>query len=274
MYYKKQYALQIMRSAKLYNSQTIHSAQHILGKACIPYGMKRRNFGNFLTILAMVAGFCFAVASCISVLASPKAVAQTTNMRIVVDAGHGGMDGGVVGVVSGRKESDINLAISFLVKDRLTELGFAVTMTRATAAGLYDTTASGFKLRDMQKRREVCEAASPLCVLSIHQNFFPNSSSRGGQVFFREDNERAGQFALAIQAQLNELYEKENVKPRVAKSADYYMLRITPPSLIIECGFLSNPKDDALLNTPLFCGKLADAIVAGLLSEVKNLSSS
>ena len=221
----------------------------------------------------MVAGFCFAVASCISVLSAPKAVSETANMRIVLDAGHGGVDGGVVGVVSGRKESDVNLAISFLVKDRLTELGFAVTMTRATEAGLYDTATPGFKRRDMQKRREICETAMPLCVLSIHQNFFPSSASRGGQVFYQADCEQSERFALSIQTELNSLYAKENVKPRVAKTADYYMLRITPPSLIVECGFLSNPKDDGLLNTPLFRAKLADAIVAGLLSEVTNLSS-
>lgn len=237
----------------------------------IPYGMKS---GKFFAIIAMAVGFCFAVYSCISVLAAPKAVGQTTNMRIVVDAGHGGMDGGVVGVVSGRKESDINLAIAFLVKDRLTDLGFAVTMTRATAAGLYDTTSSGFKLRDMQKRRQICEAASPLCVLSIHQNFFPSSSSRGGQVFYRKDSEEGAAFATSIQAELNSLYEAEGVKPRVQKTADYYMLRMQPPSVIIECGFLSNPKDDTLLTSPLFCGKLADAIVAGVLEQVKNLSSS
>ena len=235
--------------------------------------MKTKKTGKLLTILAMVAGFCFAVASCISVLASPKAVAQTENMRIVVDAGHGGVDGGVVGVVSGRKESDINLAISFLVKDRLTELGFSVTMTRSTEAGLYDTASPGFKRRDMEKRREICEAASPLCVLSIHQNFFPSSASRGGQVFFREDSQQSMRLASSIQSQLNALYKKENVKPRAAKPADYYMLRITPPSLIIECGFLSNPKDDALLNTPLFCEKMADSIVVGLIEELNNLSS-
>lgn len=235
--------------------------------------MKRIKAGKILTILAMVAGFCFAVASCISVLSAPKAVSETANMRIVLDAGHGGVDGGVVGVVSGRKESDVNLAISFLVKDRLTELGFAVTMTRATEAGLYDTATPGFKRRDMQKRREICETAMPLCVLSIHQNFFPSSASRGGQVFYQADCEQSERFALSIQTELNSLYAKENVKPRVAKTADYYMLRITPPSLIVECGFLSNPKDDGLLNTPLFRAKLADAIVAGLLSEVTNLSS-
>lgn len=224
-------------------------------------------------LVSILIGFSFAVASCISVLASPAAVTTTTNMRIVVDAGHGGMDGGVVGVVSGRKESDVNLGIAFLVKDKLTDLGFAVTMTRATAAGLYDTLSPGFKLRDMEKRRKICEAASPLCVVSIHQNFFPSASSRGGQVFYGKESVEGERFAKSIQSTLNELYAKEGVKARVQKAADYYMLRMTPPSVIVECGFLSNPKDDTLLNTPSFCEKLAESIVSGILSEVKNLSS-
>ena len=224
-----------------------------------------------LTVIAMATGFCFAVMSCIAALRSPRAVAQSANMRIVVDAGHGGVDGGVVGVVSRRKESEVNLGIAFLLKDRLTDLGFSVTMTRATAAGLYDTTAPGFKLRDMKKRREICEAASPLLVISVHQNFFPSSSSRGGQVFYGTDNDSAKPFAESIQKELNALYKKEGVKARVCKTGDYYMLKLGVPSVIVECGFLSNPKDDALLNTPSFCVKVSEAIVSGVLSEVKNL---
>ena len=227
--------------------------------------MKRIKTGKILTILAMVAGFCFAVASCISVLSAPKAVSETTNMRIVLDAGHGGVDGGVVGVVSGRKESDINLAISFLVKDRLTELGFAVTMTRATEAGLYDTATPGFKRRDMQKRREICETAMPLCVLSIHQNFFPSSASRGGQVFYDERVEGSKRLAEGIQLGVNELYTTQKVKGRVCKNGEYFMLNCYPcPSVIVECGFLSNPQDEELLCSPSWQKKLAQMIARGV----------
>ena len=229
--------------------------------------------GWIFTFIAVATGFCFAVASCFVALSLPRAVAQSANMRIVIDAGHGGVDGGVVGVYSKRKESEINLGISFLLKDRLTDLGFSVTLTRATAAGLYDTTAPGFKRRDMQKRKEICEAASPLLVISVHQNFFPSSSSRGGQVFYAAADQVAGAFAASIQGELNKLYAEQGVKPRTQKTGDYYMLRLSVPSIIVECGFLSNEKDDQLLNTPSFCVRLSESIVTGVLSEVKNLSA-
>lgn len=221
----------------------------------------------------MAIGFCLAVFACVKTLSAPQAVGQMAELKIVIDAGHGGIDGGVVGVATGQKESDVNLRVAFLLKDRLADAGFAVTMTRATEAGLYGTTAPGFKLRDMQKRREICESASPLCVISIHQNFYPSSASRGAQVFYRKDSEQSELLAVSIQGELNGLYKKEGVKARKQTAAEYYMLKLTPPSVIVECGFLSNPKDDRLLANGVFCGKLADSIVSGVLSGLKTLSS-
>ncbi len=223
--------------------------------------------------LAALIGFCFAVGMCFRALNAPVAVSVAANkLTIVIDAGHGGIDGGVVGVKTGQKESDVNLAIAFLLKERLTDAGFSVVMTRSTEGGLYDTTAPGFKRRDMQKRKEICEQAAPLFVLSVHQNFYPSASQRGGQVFFRKGDSEAEGLASAVQAELNTLYAAEGVKPRKQTAADYYMLKLAPPSVIIECGFLSSPKDDSLLSTPVFCGKIADAIVAGLLGAIKKLT--
>jgi N-acetylmuramoyl-L-alanine amidase len=122
----------------------------------------------------------------------------------------------------------------------------------------------------MQKRKEICESANPLCVLSVHQNFYPSTASRGGQVFYRKDDTLSTSLAGNIQAELNALYKGEGVKPRKEMAGDYYMLRLTPPSVIVECGFLSSPKDDALLNSPAFCEKIADSIVAGLLKTIEN----
>ena len=226
------------------------------------------------TIFAMLAvclGFCLAVAACIRALNAPVAVSvQAAKLSVVIDAGHGGVDGGVVGVATKRKESDINLSIAFLLKEKLADAGFLVVMTRTTEGGLYDTTAPGFKRRDMQKRKEICEGANPLCVLSVHQNFYPSTASRGGQVFYRKDDTLSTSLAGNIQAELNALYKGEGVKPRKEMAGDYYMLRLAPPSVIVECGFLSNPKDDALLNSPAFCEKIADSIVAGLLKTIEN----
>ncbi len=220
------------------------------------------------SVIALIFGFCFATGLCIRALSEPAAVASIPSMRIVIDAGHGGIDGGVVGVKTGRKESDVNLSVAFALKDRLTDAGFSVTMTRVTEGGLYGDTSPGFKRRDMEKRKQIAEGATPYCVISVHQNYYPSSSSRGAQVFYAKDREESERLAVAIQTELNTLYAKQGVKARRQKSADYYMLRLAPPSVLIECGFLSNPKDDELLSDPTFCAMLADGIATGLLSDI------
>lgn len=219
-------------------------------------------------VVSLIFGFCFAAGLCVHALSRPAAVASVPSMRIVVDAGHGGIDGGVVGVKTGKKESEINLTIAYALKDRLTDAGFSVTMTRVTDGGLYGDTSHGFKRRDMEKRKQIAEGASPYCVVSIHQNYYPSSSSRGAQVFYTKNRDESERLAKAIQTELNVLYEKRSVKPRSHKSADYYMLRLAPPSVLVECGFLSNPKDDMLLSDPTFCAEIADKIAAGLLATI------
>ena len=135
--------------------------------------------------MAVVIGFMAAVGLCVRVLSGSTAVAAFEDgLRVVIDAGHGGIDGGVVGRTTGVKESDINLDIAYELQYVLEDMGFEVTMTRKTQAGLYDTTAKGFKRRDMEKRREIIQRAKPDFVLSVHQNYYPSSAYRGGQVFY------------------------------------------------------------------------------------------
>ncbi|MBQ8374674.1 MAG: N-acetylmuramoyl-L-alanine amidase [Clostridia bacterium] len=219
--------------------------------------------------LAVVIGFLGAIGLCFSALALPARVSATPEMTIVIDAGHGGIDGGVTGVVTGIKESDLNLAISLKLQAKLSDAGYEVVMTRRTEGGLYDTAAPGFKRRDMQKRKEICEGASPLCVISVHQNFFPSRSQRGAQVFYDQGSEQGKALAEGLQTELNELYGAHSVKARKAMTGDYFMLKLSAPSVIVECGFLSNAKDEALLVSDDFQKKLVDRIAAGV---IKNLS--
>ena len=89
---------------------------------------------------------------------------------VCIDAGHGGVDGGVTGVNTGVKESDLNLSVSRLLKEHFESCGITVVMTRKTKDGLYGTATSGFKRRDMEKRREIIEQSKPDMVISIHMN--------------------------------------------------------------------------------------------------------
>lgn len=228
--------------------------------------MKKKSF--LCVTFLLVFGFVFAVSLCFGALNGVKTVSATqeSRMKIVIDAGHGGVDGGVVGVNTGAKESDVNLEIAHKLASELTEMGFDVVMTRKTKAGLYGTATSGFKKRDMLKRKEIIQEANPSMVISVHQNRYPSGSVRGGQVFYDKDSEKGKALALAVQGRVNALYETEGVKERKATAGNYFMLQCADaPSIIVECGFLSSPKDEALLVSNAWQKKLAKAVVYGVV---------
>ncbi len=227
--------------------------------------------------LSLAVVFCFitAVVLCIQALSGAQEVGAFAQggIKIVLDAGHGGVDGGVSGRTTGVKESDINLDITLCLKERLTDMGFDVTLTRKTEAGLYGVLSKGFKRRDMERRKEIIEEASPELVISIHQNYYPSKTVRGGQVFFRQGDEKSGTFAKALQAQLNTLYGKQGVKARTQKEGEYFIFQCAPcPSVIVECGFLSNEADEALLLSDSWKRKLADHIAVATLSYLANVA--
>lgn len=230
----------------------------------------------FAVCLAVVMTYIAAFTLCVRALSAPKPVFSMgeAGMRIVLDAGHGGVDGGVVGKTTGVKESDLNLAIVFHLRDVLEDMGFDVTLTRKTEAGLYGTAAKGFKKRDMQRRKEIIEEADPSLVISVHQNFYPSKTSRGGQVFYKKTDDRAKKFALAVQEQLNGLYAEEGAKARNAQAGEYFMLECSDsPSIIVECGFLSSPVDEGLLITDAWQRKIADGIAAGVMGYLSDFTA-
>lgn len=209
-------------------------------------------------LLALAVAFAF----CMCFFALSRTAAETRRLTVVLDAGHGGIDGGVVGVKSGKKESDFNLEIIYLLQERFEEAGFKVVLTRKTEAGLYGAATSGYKRRDMEQRAEIIRSSIPTLVISIHQNYFSMPTRRGAQVFFREDLLSSVSLAGRIQEELNAM--PECVKPTQALKGDYFILNCSEyPSVIVECGFLSNAEDEALLMTKEYQGKLVEAIVSG-----------
>jgi N-acetylmuramoyl-L-alanine amidase len=209
-------------------------------------------------------------------LAAPKTVGafSAQELCVVLDAGHGGVDGGVVGRKTGLKESDVNLSIVYRLKEGLEEVGFAVTLTRKTEAGLYDAATKGFKKRDMQKRKEIIAETDPALVISIHQNFYPSKNTRGAQVFFNKKNEGGEKLALGLQKRLNALYAESGANGRVAASGEFFMLQCADcPSVIVECGFLSSPADEALLTDEVWQKKLAETLGGGVLGYFADLTA-
>ena len=225
---------------------------------------------NFLYKHRVVLGFfCLALAVVVTFgicfFALSRTAAESLRLTVVIDAGHGGIDGGVVGTQTGTKESDINLALSRALQREFEDAGFYVIQTRPTEAGLYGAATTGYKKRDMQKRAEIIRENAPAVVISVHQNFFSQTSRRGAQVFFREDVSSSKTLACAIQTALNAM--PECVKKSEALAGDYYVLNCSDaPSVIVECGFLSNPEDEALLVTAQYRQKIAKTIAEGTIA--------
>lgn len=225
--------------------------------------------------IAVAVVFTAAVGVCMRVLIAPQAVADIDGaLCIVLDAGHGGIDGGVTGKVTGIKESDVNLAIAYRLKTALEEMGFEVVLTRKTEAGLYGTTAKGFKKRDMQRRKEIIEEADPSMVISLHQNFYPTKNTRGGQVFYRKESASGQRLAVLLQKGLNALYKAEGARERKAASGQFFMLECADcPSVLVECGFLSNREDERLLTDVVWQKDLAKTLADGVMEYFSDISA-
>ena len=203
--------------------------------------------------------------SCSFALSAASAAAVPANAPcIVLDAGHGGVDPGVVGRTTGEKESDVNLKIVQKLQKLFSDAGFRVVLTRKNAGGLYGLPTKGYKRRDMEERRRIIREAEPDFVLSVHQNTFPaDTSRRGGQVFFREGSAAGEALGVSIQARLNAL----GGRSVAALKGDFFLLGCADcPSALVECGFLSNAEEERLLLTDEYQGKIARAVFEGVLS--------
>ena len=216
--------------------------------------------------LCLVIGLCL-LFSCGFFLCELSATANATRtLTVVLDAGHGGIDCGVLGLSTGVKESDISLAIVKKLRAFLRESGVNTVLTRSTDAGLYGVVGDGMKKRDMQSRKRIIDNASPVAVVSVHQNSYPqNRSHCGGQVFYRAESEKGELLAAAIQKQLNAVNPFR--QDRTIHAGDYYMLNCTDaPSVIVECGFLTNEAEEKLLQTEEYQAQVAGGIAQGVLS--------
>ncbi len=195
-----------------------------------------------------------------TVFSLPTAEAAGKGKTVVIDAGHGGEDGGVLGSMTKVKESEINLAISKQLKNFLENGGYKVVMTRSNDMGLYGAVSSNKKLADMKKRKEIILDAKPDLVVSIHQNYYPSSYVTGAQVFYAP-NGKDEQIAALMQKILN----RELNSSRNAAKGDYYIIQCSPyPSMLIECGFLSNPGEENKLVTAEYQQKVAYSIYSGI----------
>ncbi len=220
--------------------------------------MKSRKPLELCMGILLIAGALALSREVVQVISKNQRAAKT----IVVDAGHGGSDPGMV--TEELKEKDLNLAIAKMLKTHLEKEGYYVEMTRTEDTGLYQEGSRNKKAQDMQNRVAFIAEKTPLLTVSIHQNSYPDPSVKGPQVFYYADSAEGEKLADCIQKQMNERLETEN--PREAKgNTSYYLLKKSSGVLnIIECGFMTNPQEAASLQDKGYQQKVVEAVGAGI----------
>ncbi|MBO6266924.1 MAG: N-acetylmuramoyl-L-alanine amidase [Synergistaceae bacterium] len=191
------------------------------------------------------------------------------NRVYVLDAGHGGEDGGAVSR-DGAKESDINLAIVRDLDALLGFLGYDTLLTRTDDRAIYSEGAETLRQKkssDLKNRVELVNRTEGSILVSIHQNSFPTASSvRGAQAFHGVDDQGTA-LARSIQSALNKSVNLGNEKhEKKIDPSIYLMKRVERPAVLVECGFLSNAAESQKLGEPSYQRMLAVAIAAGLLN--------
>ncbi len=217
----------------------------------------------FLAILVIVTFLVFSLYA----PRTKEAVSTVHGAEIVIDPGHGAPDGGAQGVKTGVLEKDLNLSISQKLLEKLRNEGHAAVLTREDDKGLYTEESASIrekKREDMKKRVSIANAPDTLFLVSIHMNHFTDPVYSGPQVFYQTGSEAGKKLAECIRSAF-----LETIGPHCTRetkpTGDLYLLRETRvPAVIVECGFLSNPGEDALLSDAEYQASLADAICKGI----------
>lgn len=189
-------------------------------------------------------------------------------MRICAPA-HGGDDPGKIGI-NNEKEKDINLKVAVELKKLLEKRGIKVVMTRTDDSMLGGTGANNKKAEDMRKRCEIINQAKPVFTISIHQNSYPQESVKGAQVFYYGQSAEGKKLAETLQELLSETLSPQNKREAKANESYYLLKKTESPTVIVECGFLSNYEEAKLLATEEYQQKVAKAIEAGILEYLDN----
>ena len=185
---------------------------------------------------------------------------------ILIDPGHGGIDGGAKSK-AGTIEKDINLQISLKLRDNLEEKGYKVYMTRDEDEGLYQkgNTIKEKKREDLNRRVQMKKETDCDIFVSIHQNMFPQSKCYGAQVWYAS-NENSYNLATVVQESIKESV-KDNNKRIVKPAVEAYLIlrdKYEGASILVECGFLSNPDEESRLKSDEHQNLIVEGISNGI----------
>ena len=217
--------------------------------------------------ICLVMAIIIALASMITFSIITTSSSPKPQYTIVIDAGHGGRDGGTVGKTTGITESELNLQYAYCLKKLCEEFGIGVVLTRKDMNGLYDENASNKKKSEMEKRKDIINNSGADLMISLHMNAFPLSSSEGAQVFYAKGSESGFNLAKSVQEAICQSFE--NARDYVSVG-DYFVLNYsTIPAVLVECGFLSNPSEERNLQDEEYRERFCYCLLMGILSFFK-----
>ncbi len=221
-----------------------------------------------LGLICMIAAFGYVKTEIIGTV-----TAADTTKTIIIDAGHGGFDGGA-SAADGTVEKDINLCISQKVSSLLRFYGCNVIMTRNSDTGTEDDESAAIvkrKKSDLSNRLQLMKDNSDAIYVSIHLNKFTTSAANGAQVFYTKNYAEAYDLANCVQSSIKTLIQPENT--RVVKqgtNSTYLLKNAAVPAIIVECGFLSNNAELEKLKNDDYQSQMAFAIVSGIMEFYKD----
>lgn len=231
--------------------------------------MKIKKFIFPCICFALLSAFVFLmISAALNIKVSVSSESVKSMPTIVIDAGHGGEDGGAVSE-SGVLEKDINLSIANDTSALFYLLGFDVTQTRKTDIALDngEDTIRKRKVSDMKKRLEIFNSSKENTIISIHQNKFSESKYHGTQIFYSPNNPKSKQLADSIKYSVKSLLQPDNERECKKADSGIYLLKNTNnPAVIVECGFISNGEECKNLLDSQYQKQMAYSITAGFLS--------
>lgn len=191
------------------------------------------------------------------------------DITVVIDAGHGGVDGGAVGI-SGALEKDINLSIARHLEVLFRMSGIKTVMTRTDDNLLYkEGQESRKKFYDLKNRTDIANSVDNGILISIHQNKFPIEKYSGLQVYYSKRNSESHEIALLIQKKTIEFLQPDNNRKVKESGKNIYLLNNTKcPAVLVECGFLSNGREESLLKDEDYQRKVATVIFSAVVEYI------
>ena len=225
---------------------------------CCAYGV---------TILALLAGIILGNRA-VTVISENLPIHRSH--IIILDPGHGGTDGGATSC-SGVLESKYNLEIAIRLDDLFHLLGYDTKMTRRSDVSIHTqgSTIAQQKVSELRERVKICNETENGLLISIHQNMYPEANCSGAQIFY-PDTPGSRELAKALQEKMRLNLDPENNRAAQQGRGIYLLEELQITGVLVECGFISNPREDALLKTDRYQKQICAVIASAVIDYMTN----